>query len=295
MKSNPLFVRRPVPSFSSESGDAQLNAKQTSPEYGSTKPIVMATKETGGDANTAASTSYIPLLPDLSKFDLTVSEAIKLFAKHNRGCPSDRTLQRYCQNERFECYKLKTTRSGTPVHEWIINSTSLLAFIQTKPEKAAGEVLASPEPGGGAKSAIDAEDTPDVMATPETGGDANQKLVLPGSPEKIPDDMATPEETGDASLGDRNRVALLIENAELTARLDERNGLIGELRDDKQFLRDQVVHERKNDTQLADMHRETLEALKAVAVAGRHTKIEMGDTKELDEPKFTVREGELET
>lgn len=42
-------------------------------------------------------------------------------------------------------------------------------------------------------------------------------------------------------------------------------------------MREQIVHQRGNDTLMADMHRETLHTLKAVSVAGRHTKIEMSD------------------
>ena len=44
-----------------------------------------------------------------------------MFPAENRKQPSVRTLQRYCQEGRFDCFKLKTTRNCNPVHEWIIN------------------------------------------------------------------------------------------------------------------------------------------------------------------------------
>ena len=81
--------------------------------------------------------------------------------------------------------------------------------------------------------------------------------------------------TSDFAIGTVSRVELLIENAKMTARLDAQNELIGELREDKKFMREQIVHNRQNDTLMSDMHRETLQTLKAVSVAGRHTKIEM--------------------
>ena len=40
-------------------------------------------------------------------------------------------------------------------------------------------------------------------------------------------------------------------------------------------MRDEIAQHRRNDRILADMHRETLQTLKAVSVAGRHTKIEL--------------------
>ena len=113
------------------------------------------------------------------------------------------------------------------------------------------------------------------MTTPAVLGDATDDLVLPRTDQEDPSATATPDEIGDANIGTVSRVELLIENARMTARLDSQNELIGELRDDKTFLREQITHQRGNDTLMADMHRETLQTLRAVSVAGRHTRIEM--------------------
>jgi len=224
---------------------------------------------------------YAPLLPDLSKYDLTVNEALEVFLALSRKQPSIRSLQRYCQEGRFDCYKLKTTRNGNPVHEWIINSTSLRAFVQTKPEETTRVPLATPVENGDAEPvsepATSVDETSNVTATPARSDDATDDPVLPRTQEAKPNVMATPVASDDASGERQSQVELMVENAKLTAQLDSQVDLIGELREDKKFMREQIVHQRGNDTLMADMHRETLQTLKAVSVAGRHTKIEMAD------------------
>ena len=241
-----------VPSF----GQAAPNTNtpnDSATEYGSVEPGVTTLPNPHGSVSATPERAYTPLLPDLSEYDLTIGEALEVFPTENRKQPSIRTLQRYCQEGRFDCYKLKTTRNGNPVHEWIINGASLRSFIQTKPEETV--------------------DTP--LATPAAIGDAEPGRKTETSGDAKPDVIATPGRVDDANGEQRSRVALLIENAKLTARMDAQEDLIGELREDKKFMREQIVHQRGNDTLMADMHRETLHTLKAVSVAGRHTRIEM--------------------
>lgn len=40
-------------------------------------------------------------------------------------------------------------------------------------------------------------------------------------------------------------------------------------------MREEITQRRQNDRLLADMHRETLQTLKAVSLAGRYTKVEL--------------------
>jgi len=91
---------------------------------------------------------------------------------------------------------------------------------------------------------------------------------LPRSPDAQPNVMATPINANDASEAQTSRVELTVENAKLTARQESQEDLIGELREDKTFMREQIIHQRGNDTPMSDMHRETLQTLKAVSVAG---------------------------
>lgn len=263
-----------MPSFKpATSGDASAT------ENGSAEPNVSAPPPSPDSASEAIEPAYAPLLPDLSQYDLTVGEAQALFQEEHRKLPSIRTLQRYCQEGRFDCYKLKTTRNGNPVHEWIINSTSLRRFIQTKPNDDTPAVMAAPEPRGDATDGGETQSNDQQSAiattTPERADDASDELALPRSSQTNPNAMTTPDESGDATGGDMSRAELLIENARLTAQLDAQRELVDELRDDKQFMREEITQHRQNDRILADMHRETLQTLKAVAVAGRHTKIEL--------------------
>lgn len=276
----------PVPSFQQATpDDAAPNDSATG--YSSTEPGVTAPRTQTNTVSAPPERVYTPLLPDLSNYDLTVSEALEVFPAKNRKQPSIRTLQRYCQEGRFECFKLKTTRNGNPVHEWIINSTSLRSFVQTKPEEVISAPMVIPVGNGDAESvsetATSADATTNVTAPPEHADDAINSPSLPRTPEANPDVMATLVIADDAGGKQQSRVELMVENAKLTARLDSQEDLIGELREDKKFMREQIVHQRGNDTLMADMHRETLHTLKAVSVAGRHTRIEMPDAAKSEE------------
>jgi len=281
MNSDHFSRQVPVPSFQQTTPSDDATPNTDARAYGSTEPGVTASPVQSDTASVPPIPAYTPLLPDLSKYDLTVGEALDVFAMENRKQPSIRTLQRYCQEGRFDCFKLKTTRNGNPVHEWIINSTSLRMFIQTKPEEATATPLETPIESGGVTSVREIEKPSevarDVAAPPETVDDATSHLDLPRSPEPKPDVTTTPEATDDAKVEQASKVELLVENAKLTARLESQEDLIGELREDKKFMREQITHQRGNDTLMADMHRETLHTLKAVSVAGRHTRIEMPD------------------
>ena len=53
--------------------------------------------------------------------------------------------------------------------------------------------------------------------------------------------MATPVVADDVRGEQQSRVELMVENAKLTAQIDSQEDLIGELRDDKKFMREQIV------------------------------------------------------
>jgi hypothetical protein len=249
------------------SGDA------TAPADGFVEPGASAPPSATPEAEVASP------LPDLSQYDLTVGEALAVFHEKNRRIPSIRSLQRYCQEGRFDCYKLKTTRNGNPVHEWIMNSTSLLRFVEAKTEDDSPPNPATPKAYGDASGSVGTRDNAQVSAsataTSKDADDAKEDLALPRSSQDAPDVTATPDEDDDTNAGAMSQVEVMIENARLTAQLEAQNELWGELRDDKRFMREEMTQYRRNDRLLADMHRETLQTLKAVAVAGRHTKIEL--------------------
>ena len=293
----PNFRRRHVPPFAPD------NVKDGPPGGVNDTPARddVAAPSSGIVADNPRLASSTSLLPDLSAYDLTIGEALGLFTQERRKRPSDRTLQRYCQDGRFDCYKLKTTRNGNPVHEWIINSASLFEFIHSKPIENFPAPMAAPIIDGDANESVNSDNTEaqsaGAVTTPDQVGDAEPDLAWPRSAEIEPAATATPSENGNANLGTVSRVELLVENAKMTARLDSQNELIGELREDKKFMREQITHNRQNDTLMSDMHRETLQTLKAVSVAGRHTKIEMppgqGDGAPLS-PMRDAQSGEVD-
>lgn len=222
---------------------------------------------------------FSPDLPDLSKFDLTVGEALEAFQMENRKIPSIRTLQRYCQEGQIDCYKLTNTRNDNPVHEWIIDSTSLWEFIQSCPQDSTHFSVVTPEPSGDAK--IDAGTCmvgkqPVCVATaPDLPCDAMKAPTLPETSEREPDVTAALVDVDGTKGGQLSRVELLIENARLTAQLDAQSELVSELRADKRFMREEIARYRNNDRLLAEMDLRILQTLKAVSVAGRHRKLEL--------------------
>ena len=121
MNSDHFSRQVPVPSFQQATAD-DATPSDGAGEYGSTEPGVTTPPTQPDTASAPPERASTPQLPDLSKYDLTVGEALEVFPAENRKQPSVRTLQRYCQEGRFDCFKLKTTRNCNPVHEWIINS-----------------------------------------------------------------------------------------------------------------------------------------------------------------------------
>lgn len=279
MNNNQFGRHVPVPSFGGVSKNDNAIPPHGSEEATPTNQDTVVTLAPPPSVSIPPEPQHSSLLPDLSAYDLTVGEALDVFSLEHRKRPSGRTMQRYCQDGRFDCYKLKTTRNGNPVAEWIINSSSLRNFVSTKPEETNVSPLPTPATSGDAADVApktnSVSNPSSAIATPTTPDDATGELDLARTPDIRPDVIASPVADDDANIETRSRVQLMIENAELTARLETKEELVGELREDKSFLKEQVTHQRKNDTLMADMHRETLQALKAVAVAGRHTKIEL--------------------
>ncbi len=218
-----------------------------------------------------------PVPPDLSKFDLTIGEAREAFQIENRRIPSARTLQRYCQDGQIECYKLKMTRNGIPVYDWIIDSTSLWKFIQCSPKDDTHFAKATPEPSGVAKINVETrsggEQPARVATVPDQPGGTVKYPTSTKTSEREPQVTAPPVHADNAIGGQLSRAKLLIENARLTAQLDAQNELVSELRVDKRFMREEIERHRNNDRLFADLHRKTLQTLKTVAVAGRYCKL----------------------
>ena len=137
-----------VPSFTPRAVRGDATAPPNASGGAEDLPAASTPTQSVGTAKPVDETIDTGILPDLSQYDLTVSEALDVFSREGRKRPADRTLQRYCQDGRFDCFKLKTTRNGNPVHEWIINGASLLEFVLSKPIDKTPPPMAAPDLNG---------------------------------------------------------------------------------------------------------------------------------------------------
>ena len=102
----------------------------------------------------------------------------------------------------------------------------------------------------------------DVSVTPPVSGDANGDFVGNKHLQVQPDDVATPIDSGDATGDARSLAEVLIDNARITAELEGTRELLGELRDDREFLREELREARdgrKDVREIAERMLKTLE------------------------------------
>ena len=197
--------------------------------------VVTSATSVAGDAKVAA-------LDDGLRYTLTALEAIERFTKARRRPPSLRSIQRYCDEGTIRGTKIRTTYG----QEWLINEESLMTYIGLLPIEA---VVAS------------------------VAGDANQELAplqpLSTAPVRSNDsdagvakvvEMATP-------VGETRSIAqVLIENARLLALNEGKDAVIIELKEDRSFLREEVVEARKARGDIKEIAKEMLGTLKAIAL-----------------------------
>lgn len=232
---------------------------------------------------------------DLSKYSLTIGEASSLMVEQRCKFASNRKVQRMCRDGVIDCFKLSTTRGGQPVSEWLVNESSLLRHVEENEIKwdagvpvspaasgnASFEIGGAPNPSGAAilprRDDQSVDLSPNVVAMPDVSGDAKVDAIghakaaidaeTPGNA------MAPPESDGNATdepIGEtRTLASVLIENARLTAELEGTRDLIGEVRDDKEFLRDELREARAGRKDVTAIAQRMLETLESIAVGGK--------------------------
>ncbi len=249
------------------------------PQFGAATPIrdgdarpkdvvISAPDDTSrGSVSQPAATS---LLPDLSGYTHTVPEASRLMEEQGCRYHSERKVQRLCANEKIDCYRLQTTRSGQPVTEWLVNGTTLLEHIKKceqmrddsqdvaaphLPPVVDGDANASDSVPR--KGSVEPDDKPDaqrILATPDYSGDATDEAEVDEKPESKPDVTAPPSAVGDAigegEIRQSPEVLILIEKAELCAQYEAQGELILELREDKKYLREALAAHQSNEIML---------------------------------------------
>ena len=192
-------------------------------------------------------------LADDLRYTLTVGQALVQFSHARRKIPSARSAQRNCIGGQIAAQKIRTTYGS----EWLINEDALRRFIAAQPEIAA--------------VASDAATTD--MAAPATPGPQNGLVLAPVTirssaaavaSEPASESISTPE-------GERRSIAeVLIENARLLARVEGKDEIIAELKEDKNFLREEVREARKTRDYVKNIAERMLDTLKAMAI-GRLT------------------------
>ena len=214
--------------------DLRDDSDATSNQALQTNDVTSATS-VAGDAKVAA-------LDDGLRYSLTALEAIERFTKARRRPPSLRSIQRYCDEETIRGTKIKTTFG----QEWLINEDSLMTYISSLPIETVVASVASDANQHAAP--LQPLNTVPVSSNVSDAGVA--KVA----------EMATP-------VGETRSIAqVLIENARLLAQNEGKDAVIIELKEDRSFLREEVVEARKARGDIKEIAKEMLGTLKAIAL-----------------------------
>ena len=232
-----------------------------------------ATATTATSDASGASVTVVAAVDDALEYSLTVGQAAELFASMSRKVPAPRTIQNYCDQGLVAAKKI-TTSYGS---EWLINDKSLLAFITDKPELST--IASAPPPAAPATHhvATPHNDAAATTATSDAGGASDGDIARSAQP-----------------VGETRKLSdVLIENARLLADRDGKDQLIAELRNDKQFLREEVVSARSVRGDLKSLTEKMLNTIQAIALAeGLNAgRIDMSTTA----PTTSVQNGERAT
>ncbi len=237
----------------------------------------------------------------MSKYSLTIGEASSLMHAERCRFASNRKVQRMCRSGVIDCYKLQTTRNGQPVSEWLVNDTSLQKHIEEYEIKydeyvadlptVNGNASLTPTDDGNAttqpQDSKSARTTPYALAAPHGAGDA----IGAAENSEIPEDnravLATPKENGTAIGETRSLASVLIENATLTAEIEGARQLVAEVRDDREFLREELKEARTGRKDVAAIAERMLETLETIATGGKFIPPPSTNTKAEEGPVVT--------
>ncbi len=224
-------------------GDASQPAMtDEAPPVGDTSHDVGIASPAVSDAGTAT----VAALADDLEYTLTAGQALGRFAAAHRKVPSLRTMQRYCIEGRVAAQKIRTTYGS----EWLINEASLARLIAAEPIMAA--VAGDADAGDMATTATPVVHPPLFVAADTTAnggaGDAGDDIMAPPA-------------------GERRRLSdVLIENAKLLAEVEGRDAMIAEMKEDRNFLREEVREARKTRDDVKNISERMLDTLKTMAI-----------------------------
>lgn len=197
------------------------------------------------DASTVIGDAGVAALADNLAYTLTAGQALERFSAARRKVPSLRTIQRYCIEGHLAAQKIRTTYGS----EWLINEEALATLIQSEPEIAVASDANQPQV---ATSATPTPATP-IFQVPVTTASGVADVAEA-------DEMATP-------TGERRRISdVLIQNAKLVAEVEGRDAIIAELKEDRNFLREEVREARKTRDDVKNIAERMLDTLKTMAI-----------------------------
>lgn len=217
---------------------------------------------------------------------------------NDAGLPLLEKVQRLCREGFIDCHKLKTTRNGQPVTEWLVNETLLRKRIEEHeqlledgvailPPNSIGDVSKTSERGRSTQI------LGDNVAAPEHGGGAG--LIVKDETNKVDqsDVLTTPDSVGGADLDEPSKASLMIENARLTAELEGAMALAAEIRDDKGFLREELRDVREGRKDVTKIAERMLEALEAMALGGKLHRLPIRRTDATDQISGQLNDGDI--
>ena len=237
--------------------DAALEPAQAS--HAPPQPIALRPDTREAKADGAASGARVAehtALADQLQYTLTVPQAQERFAKRHRRVPAERTLQDYCNKQIIASCKIRTSIDGIARNEWLINETSLDAYIEKEPElQLAAPAADITSAAAHAARAVQSSSIHDTALTADSA--ASGARVAPMHEEPI---------------GERRTLAdILIENARILAQSEgkdliiaEKNTQIDGLRDDRGFLREEIRESRKQRDQVKDIADRMLTTLESM-------------------------------
>jgi hypothetical protein len=215
--------------------------------------VAVAPTVVTGVMSEARHDATIALAHDL-KFTLTIGQAQDMFRSLRRRPPSERSIQRYC-NDKLIMGQLIHTSFG---REWLLNEHSLIRYIETLPlTNIVSDTVATqvpPPPQASPTVPFVAQPARDTVASGDAGIAKSQDMTP----------VTTAGSTVDP-VGERRTLAdVLIENSRLLAVVEGKDAQIAEMKDEQAFMREEVRDARTMRRDVTAISTKMLDVLRAI-------------------------------
>ena len=249
-------VANQVPSATPPSPDYKNNQ-----HFPSDTVVAVAPVAASNDMAEARHDAIHALAHDL-KFSLTIAEAQSLFKTLRRRVPSERSIQRYCNDGLIAGQLIRTTYG----REWLLNESSLVRYIEKLPLVGSVDNVANQVPSATPPSPIHPQSQQNPPDSPVTGDATVAKNPPMTSVAELDDEE--PPTVGET----RSRADILLENAKLLAMTEGKDAVIQELKEDQAFLREEVRDSRAMKRDVTRISEKMLTVMQSIATASRALK-----------------------